>query len=99
MVIVSEYIYIPWKHSQDQAALLAAARGGDFASSTPSVSISTASDAEAQEVSYLKEQVSKVASWCIAILLLILHNFNKKIFVLSSFLFILICLFCKHWCT
>lgn len=58
VVIVSEYIYIPWKHSQDQAALLAAARGGDFASSTPSVSISTASDAEAQEVSYLKEQIA-----------------------------------------
>lgn len=58
MVIVSEYIYIPWKHSQDQAALHTAPRGADFASSTPSVSISTASDTEAQEVSYLKEQVS-----------------------------------------
>lgn len=57
VVIVSEYIYIPWKHSQDRAAMLAATRDGGFTSSTPSVTISAGSDLEAQEVAYLKEQV------------------------------------------
>jgi len=57
VVIVSEYIYIPWKHSQDRAALLAANRDGGIISSTPSVTISAGADMEAQEVAYLKEQV------------------------------------------
>jgi hypothetical protein len=59
VVIVSEYIYIPWKHSQDRAAMLAATSDGGFTSSTPSVTVSAGSDLEAQEVAYLKEQVQR----------------------------------------
>ncbi|GLJ44675.1 hypothetical protein SUGI_0939260 [Cryptomeria japonica] len=56
VVIVSEFIYLPWKHSQEQAALRTAARDGSFC--TPSVTIAAAADVESEEVSFLKEQIA-----------------------------------------
>eukprot|EP01018_Ginkgo_biloba_P017404 Gb_06608 [translate_table: standard] len=56
IVIVSEFIYIPWKHSQEQAALRAAARDGSMC--TPSVTIAAAADVESEEASFLKEQIA-----------------------------------------
>lgn len=55
VVIVSEFIYLPWKHSQEQAALRAAARDGNTC--TPSITISAAADVESEEISFLKEQI------------------------------------------
>jgi len=48
VVIVLEYIYIPWKHSQDRVALITANKGGSLVSCTPSVTISAGTDMEAQ---------------------------------------------------
>jgi len=48
VVIVSEYIYIPWKHSQDRVPLIAANKGGGLVSGTPSVTISAGAEMEAQ---------------------------------------------------
>lgn len=56
IVIVSEFIYSPWKHSQEQAALRAAAREGSLC--TPSVTVAAAADLELEEVSFLKEQIA-----------------------------------------
>ena len=53
---MSEFIYSPWKHSQEHAALRAAAREGSLC--TPSVTVAAAADLESEEVSFLKEQVT-----------------------------------------
>ncbi|KAL2635827.1 hypothetical protein R1flu_007306 [Riccia fluitans] len=53
VVIVSEYIYIPWKHARDEAAK----RHEGLVSSTPSITVGAAADAEASEILFLKEKV------------------------------------------
>ncbi|KAJ7294671.1 hypothetical protein O6H91_Y241800 [Diphasiastrum complanatum] len=56
IVIVSEYIYLPWKHSQEQAARLAASRlASTFC--TPSVTVAAAADIQAEDAKFLKEQI------------------------------------------
>jgi hypothetical protein len=57
LVIVSEFVYIPWKHSQEQAIQRAEALAAGSNFCTPSVTVSAASDIEAQETAYLKHQV------------------------------------------
>jgi DNA polymerase epsilon subunit 1 len=57
LVIVSEFVYIPWKHSQEQAIQCAEALAGGSNFCTPSVTVSAASDMEAKETAYLKHQV------------------------------------------
>ncbi|EFJ15355.1 hypothetical protein SELMODRAFT_445541 [Selaginella moellendorffii] len=52
IVVVSEFIYLPWKHAQETIA----ARSFSF-SSTPSVTVAAAADADALETSFLKEQI------------------------------------------
>lgn len=56
-MIVSEFVYIPWKHSQEQAIQCAEALAAGSNFCTPSVTVSAASDIEAQETAYLKHQV------------------------------------------
>lgn len=68
VVIVSEYIYIPWKHAQEQAAVEAAARVSGSCLSTPSVTVSSAASSEAQEVAFLKEQVTTHTSSAVPLL-------------------------------
>jgi len=53
---VFEFIYSPWKHLQEQAALHAATREGNLC--TPLVTVAAAADLESEEVSFLKEQVT-----------------------------------------
>ncbi|BBN04847.1 DNA polymerase epsilon subunit 1 [Marchantia polymorpha subsp. ruderalis] len=53
VVIVSEYIYIPWKHAMDEAAR----RRAGPVSSTPSITVAAAADMEAGEILFLKEKV------------------------------------------
>ena len=54
-MIVSEFMYIPWKYAQEQAASSAAARNGD--SCTPSITGAAAEAFESHVTEYLKEQV------------------------------------------
>jgi len=58
LVIVSEFVYIPWKHSQEQAIQRAEALAAGSNFCTPSVTVSAASDIEAQETAYLKHQIA-----------------------------------------
>lgn len=59
MVIVSEYIFVPWKHAQETAAArLAVDDGpGGHISSTPSVTVAGAATLEAKEVLFLRDKV------------------------------------------
>ncbi|CAM6084279.1 unnamed protein product [Calypogeia fissa] len=54
VVIMSEYIFIPWKHAQERAARLAADDGGHI-SNTPSITLAGAATIEAEDVVYLRE--------------------------------------------
>ncbi|KAH7426493.1 hypothetical protein KP509_10G003400 [Ceratopteris richardii] len=58
IVIVSEFLYIPWKHAQEQAKLRAAAKAVASTSCTPSVTIAAAANAEQAEASFLKDQIA-----------------------------------------
>lgn len=55
VLIVSEFMYIPWKYAQEQAASRAAARNVD--SCTPSITAAAAEAFESHITEYLKVQV------------------------------------------
>jgi DNA polymerase epsilon subunit 1 len=57
IVIVSEFLYIPWKHAQEQAMLRAEAKASNTTYCTPSITVSAAANAESVETSFLKDQV------------------------------------------
>jgi DNA polymerase epsilon subunit 1 len=57
VVIVSEYIFIPWKHAQERAARLAVDNAGGSISSTPSITVAGAATLEAEEVLFLRDKV------------------------------------------
>lgn len=57
IVVVSEFLYIPWKHAQEQAKLRAAAKACASTSCTPSVTVAAAANAEFAEATFLKDQV------------------------------------------
>ncbi|KAI5066379.1 hypothetical protein GOP47_0019003 [Adiantum capillus-veneris] len=58
IVIVSEFLYIPWKHAQEQAKFRAAAKAVASTSCTPSVTVAAAANAELAESTFLKDQIA-----------------------------------------
>ncbi|XP_010242612.1 PREDICTED: DNA polymerase epsilon catalytic subunit A-like [Nelumbo nucifera] len=56
VLIVSEFMYKPWKYAQKQAEISAASMGGDLC--TPSITIAAAENFESQVTGFLKEQIS-----------------------------------------
>lgn len=56
ILIVSEFMYIPWKYAQEQAAIRASLRDGK--SCTPSITAAAAESFETSLTEYLKEQIS-----------------------------------------
>lgn len=56
VLIVSEYMYIPWKFSQEQAAIRDASRDDNFC--TPSITVTAAETFESRITEFLKEQIS-----------------------------------------
>ncbi|WJZ89858.1 hypothetical protein VitviT2T_009046 [Vitis vinifera] len=56
VLIVSEFMYTPWKYAREQAANRASARNGD--SCTPSITAAAAEVFESHITEYLKEQIS-----------------------------------------
>ncbi|CAM6102738.1 unnamed protein product [Calypogeia fissa] len=56
VVIVSEYIFIPWKHAEEKAARLAG--DGGHISSTPSITLAGAATLEAEDVLFLRDKVT-----------------------------------------
>ncbi|XP_057955577.1 DNA polymerase epsilon catalytic subunit A-like [Malania oleifera] len=56
ILIVSEFMYIPWKHAQEQQAIRASVNDGDLC--TPSITASAAEKFESCITEYLKEQIS-----------------------------------------
>ncbi|MCO5564216.1 hypothetical protein L7F22_017874 [Adiantum nelumboides] len=58
IVIVSEFLYIPWKHAQDQAKLRAAAKAAASTFCTPSITVAAAANAEVAETAFLKDQIA-----------------------------------------
>ena len=55
VLIVSEFMYTPWKYAREQAANRASARNSD--SCTPSITATAAEVFESHITEYLKEQV------------------------------------------
>ncbi|CAN6479373.1 unnamed protein product [Victoria cruziana] len=55
LLIVSEFIYIPWKYAKEQSAIRAASRDDSF--STPSVTVAVARIHESDVTEFLKEQI------------------------------------------
>lgn len=60
MVIVSEYIFVPWKHAQERAVTLTADDGVQI-SCTPSVTLAGAATIEAEDVLFLRDKVMKLS--------------------------------------
>ncbi|KAA8544223.1 hypothetical protein F0562_022235 [Nyssa sinensis] len=54
--VVSEFIYIPWKYTQDQAAIRASLRDGNLC--TPSITGAAAETFELHMTEYLREKIS-----------------------------------------
>eukprot|EP00897_Mesotaenium_endlicherianum_P006205 jgi/Mesen1/5612/ME000282S04761 len=77
VVVVSEFIYRPWKHARDVAEACAAALlGQEGPSCTPSVTLAAGADAEAGEIEFLK---SEVKSYFTEKLLRIVKDVQKHI--------------------
>ncbi|KAF3780559.1 DNA polymerase epsilon catalytic subunit A [Nymphaea thermarum] len=55
LLIVSEFIYIPWKYAKEQSAIRSASREDSF--STPSVTVAVARTQESDVTEFLKEQI------------------------------------------
>lgn len=55
ILIVSEFIYIPWKYAREQTAIRASMRDGNLC--TPSISGGAAESFESHMTEYLREQV------------------------------------------
>lgn len=55
-MIVSEFIYKPWKYAQEQTAIRASMRDGNLC--TPSITGAAAENFESQMTEYLREQIS-----------------------------------------
>lgn len=53
--IVSQFMYIPWKYAQKQAAIRASLQNGDLC--TPSINIGAAEAFESEITEYIKGQV------------------------------------------
>ena len=68
IVIVSEFLYIPWKHAQEQTMLRAAAKASNTTYCTPSVTVTAAANAESIETSFLKDQVFTNGSFHVCLL-------------------------------
>eukprot|EP00250_Pteridium_aquilinum_P003833 c14110_g1_i1 orf=789-5363(-) len=58
IVIVSEFLYIPWKHAQEQTKSRAAAKAVASTSCTPSVTVAAAANTEFAETTFLKDQIN-----------------------------------------
>ncbi|KAF7120543.1 hypothetical protein RHSIM_Rhsim13G0107600 [Rhododendron simsii] len=56
ILIVSEFIYIPWKYAREQTAIRASMRDGNLC--TPSISGAAAESFESHMTEYLREQIS-----------------------------------------
>ncbi|OVA03605.1 DNA-directed DNA polymerase [Macleaya cordata] len=56
VLIVSEFLYIPWKHAQEQAANRVSSGDGNFC--TPSITGAAAETFELRMAGFLKEQIS-----------------------------------------
>ncbi|KAI4322394.1 hypothetical protein L6164_022096 [Bauhinia variegata] len=56
LLIVSEFMYVPWKYTQKQAGIRASSQNGDFC--TPSITIGTAEAFESHITEYIKGQIS-----------------------------------------
>ncbi|XP_058067456.1 DNA polymerase epsilon catalytic subunit A-like isoform X2 [Magnolia sinica] len=56
VLIVSEFMYIPWKYAQEQAAIRDASREGNFC--TQSITVTAAEAFESRVTEFLKEQIS-----------------------------------------
>ncbi|XP_077235840.1 DNA polymerase epsilon catalytic subunit A-like [Tasmannia lanceolata] len=56
VLIVSEFMYMPWKYSQEQAATREALRDGNVC--TPSITVTSAETFESRVTEFLKEKIS-----------------------------------------
>ncbi|XP_020973385.1 DNA polymerase epsilon catalytic subunit A isoform X2 [Arachis ipaensis] len=56
IVIVSQFLYIPWSYAQKQAGIRESMLNGD--SCTPSINIGAAEALESEMIEYIKEQIS-----------------------------------------
>eukprot|EP00268_Persea_americana_P026628 TRINITY_DN2608_c0_g1_i2.p1 TRINITY_DN2608_c0_g1~~TRINITY_DN2608_c0_g1_i2.p1 ORF type:complete len:2201 (+),score=389.42 TRINITY_DN2608_c0_g1_i2:181-6783(+) len=55
VLIVSKFMYVPWKYSQEQAAIRDASRDGNLC--TPSITVNAAETFESRVTNFLKEQI------------------------------------------
>lgn len=77
VLIVSEFLYVPWKYMKEQVALRATIR--DDTSCTPSITIMAAENLEGQVIGYLRDQISNYfADKLLRIVSDILHHFKGK---------------------
>ncbi|KAF0934637.1 hypothetical protein E2562_026131 [Oryza meyeriana var. granulata] len=77
VLIVSEFLYIPWKYMKEQVALRSTTR--DDTSCTPSITIMAAENLELQVIGYLRDQISNYfADKLLRIVSDILHHFKGK---------------------
>ncbi|XP_072950830.1 DNA polymerase epsilon catalytic subunit A-like [Typha angustifolia] len=77
VLIVSEFLYIPWKHLKEQVATRTAAR--DDTSCTPSITITAAENLENCITEYLKDQISNYfTEKLLRIVRDTLHHFKGK---------------------
>uniref|UniRef100_J3LD65 DNA polymerase epsilon catalytic subunit n=1 Tax=Oryza brachyantha TaxID=4533 RepID=J3LD65_ORYBR len=77
VLIVSEFLYVPWKYMKEQVALRSTTR--DDTSCTPSITILAAENLEVQVIGYLRNQISNYfADKLLRIVSDILHHFKGK---------------------
>uniref|UniRef100_A0A0E0NFE0 DNA polymerase epsilon catalytic subunit n=1 Tax=Oryza rufipogon TaxID=4529 RepID=A0A0E0NFE0_ORYRU len=77
VLIVSEFLYVPWKYMKEQVALRSTTR--DETSCTPSITIMAAENLEVQVIGYLRDQISNYfADKLLRIVSDILHHFKGK---------------------
>ncbi|KAL6967066.1 DNA-directed DNA polymerase [Sarracenia purpurea var. burkii] len=56
ILIISEFMYIPWKYTREQAAIRTSMKDGDLC--TPSITAADAETFESHMTEYLREQIS-----------------------------------------
>uniref|UniRef100_A0A0D9YSR4 DNA polymerase epsilon catalytic subunit n=1 Tax=Oryza glumipatula TaxID=40148 RepID=A0A0D9YSR4_9ORYZ len=77
VLIVSEFLYVPWKYMKEQVVLRSTTR--DETSCTPSITIMAAENLEVQVIGYLRDQISNYfADKLLRIVSDILHHFKGK---------------------
>lgn len=77
VLIVSEFLYVPWKYMKEQVALRSTTR--DETSCTPSITIMAAENLEVQVIGYIRDQISNYfADKLLRIVSDILHHFKGK---------------------